>query len=86
MPFQKGYQNNMPSNPAPRLRQKDPGSSGLLKSGDYYATRTARLQASPSPTSVRMQPLAQFQNLEQQPKAAGIKLEQDNQPQSSSTP
>ena len=55
MPFQKGYQDAMPSNPGAEAAAKILEAAGYSKKATT-TPRTARLQASPSPTSVRMQP------------------------------
>ena len=70
MPFQKGYQ------------AKILEAAGYSKSGDYYAKDGKTAGFSITYFGSDATSLAQFQNLEQQLKAAGIKLEQDNQPQS----
>ena len=82
MPFQKGYQNNMPSNPGAEAAAKILEAAGYSKSGDYYAKDGKTAGFSITYFGSDATSLAQFQNLEQQLKAAGIKLEQDNQPQS----
>ena len=82
MPFQKGYQDNMPSKPGPEAAAKILEAAGYSKSGDYYAKDGKTAGFSITYFGSDATSLAQFQNLEQQLKAAGIKLEQDNQPQS----
>ena len=37
MPFQKGYQDDMPSNPGPEAAAKILEAAGYSKNGDYYA-------------------------------------------------
>ena len=51
MPFQKGWQDAVPTNPGPRLRQR---SWKQQATQEWRLPRqgTVRLQASPSPTSV----------------------------------
>ena len=82
MPFQKGYQDAMPTNPGAEAAAKILEAAGYSKSGDYYAKDGKTAGFSITYFGSDATSLAQFQNLEQQLKAAGIKLEQDNQPQS----
>ncbi len=82
MPFQKGYQDAMPSQVGADVAAKILEGAGYAKNGDYYAKdgKTAGFSITYFGTDATS--LAQYQNLEQQLKAVGIKLEQDNQPQS----
>ena len=82
MPFQKGYQDAMPSQVGADVAAKILEGAGYAKNGDYYAKdgKTAGFSITYFGTDATS--LAQYQNLDQQLKAAGIKLEQDNQPQS----
>lgn len=82
MPFQKGYQDAMPTNPGAEAAAKILEAAGYSKNGDYYAKDGKTAGFSITYFGSDATSLAQFQNLEQQLKAAGIKLEQDNQPQS----
>ena len=72
MPFQKGYQDAMPTNPGAEAAAKILEQQATPKSGDYYARTAARLQASPSPTSVRMQPPGSVPEQQAAAQAAGI--------------
>lgn len=84
MPFQKGYQNNMPSNPGAEAAAKILEAAGYSKSGDYYA-KNGKV-AGFALTSFGSEAVYQavYQILEQQLKSAGIRLSADNQPQSNS--
>ena len=84
MPFQKGYQNNMPSNPGAEAAAKILEAAGYSKSGDYYE-KNGKV-AGFALTSFGSEAVYQavYQILEQQLKSAGIRLSADNQPQSNS--
>lgn len=84
MPFQKGYQDAMPTNPGAEAAAKILEAAGYSKSGDYYAKdgKVAGFALTSFGSEAVYQ--AVYQILEQQLKSAGIRLSADNQPQSNS--
>ena len=81
MPFQKGYQDAMPTNPGAEAAAKILEAAGYSKNGDYYAKDGKTAGFSITYFGSDATSLAQFQNLEQQLKAAGI-TRAGHQPQS----
>ena len=82
MPFQKGYQNNYEGESGAQAAAKILEAAGYSKSGDYYAKdgKVAGFALTSFGSEAVFQ--AVYQILEQQLKAAGIRITSDSQPQS----
>ena len=80
MPFQKGYEDNVPKNSGVDAAKKILEEAGYTMSGEYYQKegKTAGFAITTFGSDATTN--AKFQNLEQQLKKAGIKVTNDNQP------
>ncbi len=82
MPFQKGYEDNVPKDSGADAAKKILEEAGYTKSGDFYQKdgKTAGFSITTFGSDTVTQ--AKFQRIEQQLKQAGIKVTNDNQPES----